>query len=459
MSNRRVEILVVALAGLLTPVAQAQQTQQSWALDAAKIYLAPDTPAVTGQVVIAGAKIQSVAPASGKRAVAATRAPQCNAGVVVAGFQNSHVHFTGDEFRDARHQRAETLDVALTRMLTRYGYTTVFDIASDRDNTLALRHRIETGEVRGPRILTAGWALFPPHGLPIYISHMRKELLDKLPQPSSIDEALKVVRENFAAGADGTKLFLVTPQGDNAVKRMPPDIARAAVDETHRRAKLVFAHPTDIQGIQEALDAHVDILAHPPLGAPVPWPEPLMKQVRDAGMSMIPTLKLFEFELAKEHVPASTAERLVNESVTGFGQLCGNGWAGAVRHRCGLHDRLRSGSRVRADGKRRLDAHADPRIADHDTCCAMERAESTRQHCRWNGRGHCRAECGSCGIAAQFCRSPLRHSRRRSYLRTGMTPRLRRVVTATRVRCRRQRTSSRSADRTQTPHADAAEIA
>jgi imidazolonepropionase-like amidohydrolase len=322
MSKRRVEILLLALAGLLTPVAQAQQ---SWALDAAKIHLAPDKPAITGQVVIAGTKIQSVAPASGKRAVAATRAPQCNGGVLVAGFQNSHVHFTGDEFRDARHQRAEALDVALTQMLTRYGYTTVFDIASDRDNTLALRDRIETGEVRGPRILTAGWALFPPHGLPIYISHMRKELLDKLPQPSSIDEALKVVRGNFAAGADGTKLFLVTPQGDNAVKRMPPDIARAAVDETHRRGKLVFAHPTDIQGIQEALDAHVDILAHPPLGAPVPWPEPLMKQVRDSGMSMIPTLKLFEFELAKEHVPASTAERLVNEGVTAFGRFAAMG--------------------------------------------------------------------------------------------------------------------------------------
>jgi imidazolonepropionase-like amidohydrolase len=328
MSNRRLKILVVALAGLLTSAAQAQQTQQtqqSWALDAAKIYLAPDTPAITGQVVIAGAKIQSVAPASGKRAVAATKAPQCNAGVVVAGFQNSHVHFTGDEFRDARHQPAEALDIALTRMLTRYGYTTVFDIASDRDNTLALRDRIETGEVRGPRILTAGWALFPPHGLPIYISHMPKELLDKLPQPSSVDEALKVVRENFAAGADGTKLFLVTPQGDNAVKRMPPDIAHGAVDETHRRARLVFAHPTDILGIQEALDARVDILAHPPLGAPVPWPEPLMKQVRDAGMSMIPTLKLLEFELAKEHVPASTAERLVNESVTGFGSFAAMG--------------------------------------------------------------------------------------------------------------------------------------
>jgi imidazolonepropionase-like amidohydrolase len=282
-------------------------------------------PAVSGRVVIAGRKIESVALAADKRAMPATKTPQCDGGVIVAGFQNSHVHLIGDEFRDARQQRPEALEAALTNMLTRYGYTTVFDITSDRDNTLALRDRIEKGEVRGPRILTAGWALFPPHGLPIYISHLPKELLDKLPQPSSVDQALTVLRENFAAGADGTKLFLVTPQGDNTVKRMPPDIARAAGDEAHRRGQLMFAHPTDIEGVQQALDARVDILAHPPLGAPVPWPESLMKQVRDAGMSMIPTLKLLEFELAKEHVPAPTAERLVNESVTEFGKFAAAG--------------------------------------------------------------------------------------------------------------------------------------
>ena len=322
MSNRCMHILVVALAGLMASHAQAQQ---SWALDASKIYLKPDVPAVSGQVVIAGKRIESVALAADKRAMPATKAPQCNGSVIVAGFQNSHGHLIGDEFRDAHQQRPEALEAALTNMLTRYGYTTVFDITSDRDNTLAMRDRIEKGEVRGPRILTAGWALFPPHGLPIYISHLPEELLDKLPQPSSVDQALKVLREDFAAGADGTKLFLVTPQGDNTVKRMPPDIARAAGDETHRRGQLMFAHPTDLQGVQQALDAGVDILAHPPLGAPVPWPEPLMKQVRDAGMSMIPTLKLLEFELAKEHVPAPTAERLVNESITEFGKFAAAG--------------------------------------------------------------------------------------------------------------------------------------
>jgi len=41
-------------------------------------------------------------------------------------------------------------------MLTRWGFTTVFDIASVLQNTNLIRHRIESGEVKGPRILTVG---------------------------------------------------------------------------------------------------------------------------------------------------------------------------------------------------------------------------------------------------------------------------------------------------------------
>jgi imidazolonepropionase-like amidohydrolase len=321
MSNRHWEVLFLAIAGLLAPVVHAQQT---WALDGVKIYPAPDVPSTSGQVVIAGNKILSVAAAQ-PHATAAKSPSQCNGGVIMAGFQNSHVHFTGEEFSNARQRTAAELDVALTRMLTRYGYTTVFDVASDGDNTLALRNRIEKGEVRGPRILTVGLALYPPQGLPVYISHLPQEQLDKLPQPDSVAEAAQTVRKHLSAGTDGTKLFIATPQGDRTIKRIPADIASAAVNETHRQGKLVFAHPTDIRGIQEALDAHVDILTHPPLGAPVPWPEPLMGRMRDAGMAMIPTLKLFQYELDKQRVPAEIAERLVNESVTEFGKFAALG--------------------------------------------------------------------------------------------------------------------------------------
>jgi imidazolonepropionase-like amidohydrolase len=321
MANCRLELLLLTLGALLMSAAHAQQ---AWTLEGVKIYSAPDAPATRGTVVIAGDKILSVGTEAPTKA-AATKAPQCNGGVITAGFQNSHVHFLGEEFSNARHRSAAELDTALVRMLTRYGYTTVFDVTSDRDNTLALRQRIETGEVRGPRILTVGLSLFPPHGLPAYIAHLPKELLDRLPQPSSVPEAVEVVRKNLSAGTDGTKLFIATPQGDRTLKRMEAQIASAAASETHRQGKLVFAHPTDIQGVQDALNARVDILTHPPLGAAVPWPESLMKQVRDAGMYMIPTLQLFPYELNKERVPAAIAERLVNESVTEFGKFVAAG--------------------------------------------------------------------------------------------------------------------------------------
>jgi imidazolonepropionase-like amidohydrolase len=150
-------------------------------------------------------------------------------------------------------------------------------------------------------------------------------LLDKLPQPASVDEALKALRENFAAGVDATKLFLATPQGNGAVKRLPPEIARAAVTESHQRGKLVFAHPTDFTGVEAAIDAHVDILAHPPLGSPVPWPEQMLTQARDAGMAMVPTLKLLKYELKKEQVPEQIADGIVNESVREFGRFAAMG--------------------------------------------------------------------------------------------------------------------------------------
>ncbi len=137
---------------------------------------------------------------------------------------------TSSAINSITHDPAQELNSALADMLTRYGYTTVVDIASDRDNTLALRARIDKGEVRGPRILTAGLPIFPHEGLPIYISHLPKSLLDKLPQPATVDKTIKALRENFAAGADVTKLFIATPQGNGAVKRIPPEIAQAAVN-------------------------------------------------------------------------------------------------------------------------------------------------------------------------------------------------------------------------------------
>ena len=83
----------------------------------------------------------------------------------MSGFQNSHVHFTDDQW-SAAEQPASKLTTQLQAMLTRYGFTTVVDAASLLSNTVTLRQRIDRGEVSGPRIMTAGLALYPPNAVP-----------------------------------------------------------------------------------------------------------------------------------------------------------------------------------------------------------------------------------------------------------------------------------------------------
>jgi imidazolonepropionase-like amidohydrolase len=310
---------------LASPAAPAA-TSASQALRGARVYAAPDAlPISNGVVVVRDGKIASVGSADQGTEATPPLAPRCDGGVILAGFQNSHVHLLGSAFADARTRPAAELEKGLTALLTRWGFTTAFDIASDRDDTLALRTRVEKGELAGPRILATGWPLFPHDGLPAYLDHFDRAFRDKLPQPDSVDSALATVRQNLDAGSDATKLFITTPQGRGKVKRMRADIAAAAVEETHRRGKLVFAHPTDLDGVRAALRAQVDILAHPPLGVPAPWPKPLLDQLRAERVSLIPTLKLLRYELAKEQVPREIAERILNESVQEFGRFAAAG--------------------------------------------------------------------------------------------------------------------------------------
>ena len=313
-----IHLAVLATALAATP-GIAGEAPSTWALEGTKLYVAPDSePIENGVVLVRGGKIAAVG--GGLSIPEQTPVSECSGGIVAAGFQNSHVHFVGEAFSDARGRSAASLKDALTSMLTRYGYTTVVDTtAFDRDNSLALRARVESCEIPGPRILTVGLPLFPPQGIPAYLSHLPESLRDRLPQPGTVQAAVQVVSDNIAAGTDATKLFIATPTDQRGtVKRMPADIARAAADETHRHEQLVIAHPTDIDGVRAAIAAGVDILAHTTLGAEAPWPDEVLRQFLDADMAMTPTLKLLGYELKKQGVPEDHAKGLVEMMVDHF---------------------------------------------------------------------------------------------------------------------------------------------
>lgn len=305
-------IVPLAIVYFFSCASVAHAAEERWLIPADKIYTAPDVePIANGNVLVEGGRISAVADERSRLSIPkGTRTSECR-GVVVAGFQNSHVHFMEEAFNGAAGKPAAALESAVESMLTRYGFTTVFDTASEGENTFALRSRIESGELRGPRILSVGWGIFPADGIPIYLKDLPAPILAKMRQPKTADEARAAVRANLAAGADATKVFLVTPQENWAVKTMAADVARVAAEETHARGKLLFAHPTSLPGLRAGLDAGVDVFVHTTLGEKEPWDEALVRRMVAQRVSVIPTLKLWRYELEKTKVPNEVIEQLV----------------------------------------------------------------------------------------------------------------------------------------------------
>jgi len=299
-------------AALVSPSPAAD----SLLIPADKIYTSPDAPPrLNGAVLVRNGRIASVSDERSRIAIPeGTQTSECR-GVVVAGFQNSHVHFMGPTFDGAAKRPAAEVEQAVESMLTRYGFTTVFDTGSDLANTLAIRVRIEQGEIRGPRIRTAGWPLYPQGGIPFYLRDIPKHVLDQLRQPADATEARANVRQNLDAGADGTKLFVHTSPDGKSPRFMNLDTARAAVEETHARGKLVLAHPSSIEGIRGALAAGVDVIVHTTLGEQAPWDAALTREMVAKKMSVVPTFQLWPYELAKQNVPQDVVDKLVNATL------------------------------------------------------------------------------------------------------------------------------------------------
>jgi imidazolonepropionase-like amidohydrolase len=266
--------------------------QGTLAIKHARIYVSPtDPPIEDGTVLVRNGLIAEVGPQVIVPADA-TIVP-CNHCVVTAGFWNMHVHLTEPKWNFANWKSAATLNPQLADMFLSRGFTTVVDLGSNPASTFAIRRRIEKGELSGPYIYTAGTPLYPPHGVPYYVRDTApKWMLSMMPQPDTPEEATQIVRRNLASGADLTKLFTGSWIARGQVLPMPLNIAKAAVTETHLNGKLVFAHPSNLAGMQVAINSGVDVLAHAAddtRGVDTA----LLQSAINRNMAMIPTLKMF----------------------------------------------------------------------------------------------------------------------------------------------------------------------
>src|SRR5262245_59461540 len=281
------------------------------ALVGGRVQPTPEAPAINdGVVLIDNGIITAVGSRASVPVPSGATLIDCAGATVISGFWNSHVHFTGAVFQRADSAPAAQLADGLRAMLTSWGVVNVVDTGSYLPNTLQRRRRIDSGEIAGPSILTAGIGFVPVGGSPYYI------LPARLPELTDADRTASLVNGEIDRGADVVKLFTGSWASRTEIVVMPVELVRVATDVAHRRGKLVFAHPSNSAGARAAIEGGVDILAHtfPTELDRRPWDRSLPGMMRGRSMALVPTLKLFAYELGRAGLPANVIDAVLGNA-------------------------------------------------------------------------------------------------------------------------------------------------
>jgi len=293
---------VVAIA----PGAVAQA--QTLVLKGGSLYASPDAALISDAVVVTSAGVITAVGRAGEVPLPPdARVIDCSGKTIVAGFWNSHVHFTEAVWQDFENEPAAPLTAHMQEMLTRWGFTTVWSLGSN-PGVGGLRRRVNADEIAGPNIFLAG-SIFPRDGHPAYLPPEMQ-----LPQAATPERAAEMATKYMELRLDGIKLFTGVYKGEGKpVVNMDVAIAKAAVDVAHAQGKPVFAHPQNTAGIEAVIAAGVDVMAHTVAGQRGYPPEQLAR-FKQQGIALTPTLSLF----AKLPLPAEIVGRIVDNIV---GQL------------------------------------------------------------------------------------------------------------------------------------------
>jgi len=314
-------ILTILLGLAMLPTGNAAFAQSSnsgngyLALVGGTIYVNPTAePIRDGVVLVQGGKIAAVGSREQVEIPQRAERLDCSGRTITAGFWNNHVHFFERKWANVGSIPAPELGRQLQEMVTRYGFTSVFDLGSMWENTRRLRDRIEAGEVPGPRIRSTGEPLLAPKAVPSErILSILGFMAFPTPEITNPEQAAAAARRLLDEGVDGIKVHLQPPPPPNPP--FPLSAIPAAVSEAHRVGKPVFVHPNTGADVLGAVRAGVDVVAHttPRSG---PWDETILAAMKEHRVALTPTLTLWKYFL--RHDRLSAQEQLVDTAV---GQL------------------------------------------------------------------------------------------------------------------------------------------
>jgi len=240
-----------------------------------------ETPDAT--VLIRDGRIAEVGPSSSISVPADAKTVSVKGKWLIPGLMNMHVHL-GLKLPGAAGAAlaTETDPQEVLRMASNArkslmsGVTTVRLVGEDHGNDFALRTAINSGEVIGPRIKTAGEIIVPTGG------HGSLEA----DGPYGL---AKVVREQIKQGADLIKIAIsggiADTHGSISAAPMTDEEMSTLIEVAHRNGVPVTAHNGSIAAAQQAMRFGIDGFEHG-----YHLDVPTLKEMKAKGVWLVPTM-------------------------------------------------------------------------------------------------------------------------------------------------------------------------
>jgi imidazolonepropionase-like amidohydrolase len=249
-------------------------------------------PVDDAAVVIDGNRIVAAGPLASIKIPPGARVIDTDGMTMMPGIMDMHVHLMilghGDYNYWFQNYASQWRDVVMpisAKELLMAGVTTARDLGAPLDDIVAVKKRIERGEIPGPRLFVSG--PFLQHTAPPLEAKFRWAV-------NGPEDGRKKVDTVVDGGADVIKLI--------DQDQMTPDEVKAIVDEAHKRGKPVVAHAHRSDEIRQGLRAGVDCFEHTGLATKPGYEDDVLQMIRDRNATLYwcPTIEglyLYDYTL------------------------------------------------------------------------------------------------------------------------------------------------------------------
>jgi imidazolonepropionase-like amidohydrolase len=240
-------------------------------------------PLDNATVLIEGERITQVGPAASVAIPSGAKILPMNGKWLIPGLMNMHVHLglklpgaAGDSLLNETDTQEVLRMAGNARLSLLSGVTTLRLVGEDHGTDFALRSAIDSGEVMGPRIKTAGEVIVPTGG------HGSLEA----DGPYALAH---VVREQIKNGADWIKIAISggisDSRGSISAAPMTDEEMSVLIEVAHRNGIRVTAHNGSNEAARQALRFGIDGFEHGyHLNVDV------LKEMKAKGVWLVPTI-------------------------------------------------------------------------------------------------------------------------------------------------------------------------